>query len=85
MSFDSTSDTYVFEMYNHVYNHTKGKVPLGVLHNLYILNMLTIVRLLQNGYTDDDPYIMTRKLFGAELKIRKTIAELRESKSGTEI
>lgn len=75
MSFDPSDDMYTFKMYAHIYNHTKGKIPLGTIHNLYILNQLKIVHLLQNGYTEEDQCIQIRKLFSMELKIRRMLGE----------
>ena len=48
---------------------------MGALHNLLIPNQLTVVRLIQDGYDNDDQCIIVRKLFGAELKVRITLAE----------
>ena len=80
MSFDPNDDSYVFQMYNHVYNHTNGDVSLGMLHNLYILNQLKIVNMLQRGYVDADASITIRRVFEAELKLRKMMKEQKESK-----
>jgi len=79
MSFDLKKDTYAFSMYNHIYNHTKGDVPLGALHSLHVLNQLKIVELLQNGYVEEDTCIVTRRIFGAELKIRRLMKEQNSS------
>lgn len=81
MSFDPKDDNYVFQTYSHVYNHTNGDVPLSVLHNLHILNQLKIVSMLQSGYANTDASIMLRCVFSVELKIRKLIKELKDSKN----
>lgn len=80
MSFNSNDDSYVFRMYNQVYNHTNGDVPLGTLHNLHILNQLKIVSMFQRGYVDTDANITIRRAFGEELKLRKMMKEQKESK-----